>query len=88
MTAERGEEKMTDIDTMTATQTYALFTMDTPYNRKAVREFPTYADAVAHAKRVYEIVVFSEDSYVDYPAADFFTARGEVFAIEPINAAQ
>lgn len=73
---------------MTATQTYALFTMDTHYNRKVVREFPTYADAVAHAKRVYEIVVFFEDIDVDYPVADFFTSRGEVFSIEPINVAQ
>lgn len=66
---------------------YALIDMNNlPHSKRTIREFPTYADAVAHAKVVYEIAVFAEDKNVDFHAADFLTTRGQQFAIEPINA--
>lgn len=70
---------------MTAPQpAYSILRMNSPFDRKAIRTFPTYADAVAHAQVHYQIVVFSEDREND--AADFLTTAGDIFMIEPIKA--
>lgn len=68
--------------------TYGLFDCNRiPLAKPLIGKFPTYADAVAHAKIRYEIAVFCEDMDVTYQAADFLTKRGQIFAIEPINKA-
>lgn len=68
--------------------THALFDCtNIPYAKVKVLEFPSYADAVAHAKIHYEIAVFCEDMDAVYQAADFLTKRGRQYAIEPINMA-
>lgn len=58
-----------------------------PFSKTLVKDFDSYADAVAHAKVHYEIACFAEDTDQAEPAADFITMSGRQFAIEPINAA-
>lgn len=65
---------------------YGLYDYNNPIaGIKLIRTFPSYADAVAHAKILYSIVVFSRDRDVDYYAADFLTKEGNQYAIEPIR---
>lgn len=56
-----------------------------PFSKNLVRDFDSYADAVAHAKVHYEIAVFAEDDEHLGEAADFITIGGRQFAIEPIT---
>jgi hypothetical protein len=48
------------------------------------RTFPTFAEAVAHARDTYKMVAFEEDA--DHPGcADFLTTGGVVLSIEPVK---
>lgn len=64
---------------------YALFDMNNlPHSRRIVRRFPSYADAVAHAKIYYDILVFSEDVNAAAPSAKFVTKGRRLYTINPI----
>lgn len=55
----------------------------TAYTKNIVASFASFDDAVAFAHREFVMVDFEIDSDVDYLAADFLTAAGEIYSIQP-----
>lgn len=55
----------------------------TAYSRTIVAEFPDFAAAESFALSTFNIVDYERDTSVGYDTADFFTADGTVYAIQP-----
>jgi len=57
----------------------------TAYNRTVHYTLPSFAEAETFARTQYKILHYEKDESQDFDCADFYTAAGQVYAIEPVR---
>jgi len=66
---------------------YQIVRAPTPQTREVIATLPTYADAERTARAMFNIAFFDRDTDVTYDAADFITADGTIYSIDPSKGA-
>ena len=66
---------------------YQIVRAPTPQTREIIATLPTYADAERAARAMFNIAFFDRDADVAYDAADFITADGTIYSIDPSKGA-